>query len=158
MGTIGWLLCVPFGSRHLFGPITFEYGNSAQHRFLRDVVTDTLEIAGGARWTDEKRDLSFRTPFLHEILIGLGALNNNLAEYEEFVASCYAGQTQEAGCNLRASDSTPGSAGVAQDLSGETLSVAPEWTAIYGATWETALGNSGWRGACDSLPATRLSR
>jgi len=39
-------------------------------------ITETVELAGGARYTREKRDFAFRAPFVHEILLALGALSD----------------------------------------------------------------------------------
>ncbi len=39
-------------------------------------ITETVELSGGARYTREKRDFEFRAPFVHEILLALGALSD----------------------------------------------------------------------------------
>jgi len=122
----------------------FTYDNLQVQQF--DAETTTFQIGNAGQATTDGLELDVTWAPVSGLTLR-GALNYNLAEYQEFVASCYAGQTQELGCNLAAPDATPGSAAVAQDLSGENLPAAPEWTALYGLTWETSLGNSGWRGA-----------
>lgn len=61
----------------------------------------------------------------------------NDSEYDEFIASCYVGQTIAMGCNLN-----PNGAGVFQsrDLTGARLSYAPRFTAFLGLYYEFAIG------------------
>ncbi|MEG8222687.1 TonB-dependent receptor [Sphingomonas sp. HH69] len=66
-----------------------------------------------------------------------GSINYNRARYTSFPqAPCYAGQSVGEGCNIV----LPGG-GVRQDLSGQALSVAPEWTGTIGASYDTPMGN-----------------
>ena len=69
-----------------------------------------------------------------------GAINYNKAEYEEFAASCYAGQAIEQGCTQVLNPST--GRFTAQDLEGTELAVAPEWVAMWGASYDLALPRS----------------
>lgn len=39
-------------------------------------ITDTVELSGGARYTEERKRFSFVAPFVHEILLGAGALSD----------------------------------------------------------------------------------
>jgi len=58
-----------------------------------------------------------------------GAVNWNKAEYDEFPdAQCWSGQIQSQGCNV----DTNGDGVMEQDLSGEPMLRAPEWTANFG--------------------------
>jgi len=59
-----------------------------------------------------------------------GSVNYNRARYENFVAPCWAGQTPAQGCTLDANGATT------QSLSGKPTSVAPEWTASVGISYE----------------------
>ncbi|MFS0736726.1 TonB-dependent receptor [Sphingomonas sp. 1P06PA] len=69
-----------------------------------------------------------------------GSLNYNRARYTDFpLAPCYAGQTPATGCNL--AFNAAGNNFTRQNLTGSTLSVAPEWTATLGAGYDTAVGN-----------------
>jgi outer membrane receptor protein involved in Fe transport len=64
-----------------------------------------------------------------------GSVNYNKARYTDFpLAPCYAGQTPAAGCNL--------AGGSRQDLSGQTLSVAPLWTGNLGVNYEMSVGSA----------------
>ncbi|GIX31273.1 MAG: TonB-dependent receptor [Porticoccaceae bacterium] len=78
-----------------------------------------------------------------------GSLAYNNAEYDDFIAPCWAGQTPEQGCNttVPGTNGTPG-----QDISGEHTAMAPEWTASWGLSWDDNLPNGlGWGIAVDGL-------
>ncbi len=63
-----------------------------------------------------------------------GSVNYNRARYTKFPdAPCYAGQTQAEGCNVVVGTFTR------QNLSGQTLSMAPKWTATLGASYDTPI-------------------
>lgn len=64
-----------------------------------------------------------------------GSLYYDKARYQNFLAPCYAGQTPAQGCTLIGSGGSP-----FQDLSGKPTSVAPKWTAVIGASYDTSLG------------------
>lgn len=71
--------------------------------------------------------VEFEATYAPNALPGLnlhGTLNYNSAEYEEFLGPCYIGQTVSAGCVLTGPGGAP-----FQDLSGQSLANAPEWTA-----------------------------
>lgn len=66
-----------------------------------------------------------------------GSINYNRARYTNFPqAPCYAGQTQAEGCNVVVGGFTR------QNLSGTTLSMAPEWTGTLGAGYERPVGGN----------------
>ena len=65
-----------------------------------------------------------------------GSLNYNHARYTDFPeAPCYNGQSQAEGCNIVVGAFTR------QDLTGETLSVAPDWTGTFGVNYETMVSD-----------------
>jgi outer membrane receptor protein involved in Fe transport len=66
-----------------------------------------------------------------------GALNYNEAEYEDFIAPCWAGQSAAQGCNT----TIPGTAAAGQDISGEPTAVSPEWTAALAIDYVTDFDN-----------------
>jgi len=68
-----------------------------------------------------------------------GALNYNDANYTDFLATCYIGQTVAMGCNQ-----VP-EAGVfkGQQLGGQPLINAPRWNASVGFNYESAVNSSG---------------
>lgn len=63
------------------------------------------------------------------------------AEYDDYIAGCYTGQSIAAGCNLQPDDS---GAFTSQDLSGATLVRAPEWSLSLNSRYDFALFG-GWR-------------
>ncbi|NML90652.1 TonB-dependent receptor [Sphingobium sp. TB-6] len=65
-----------------------------------------------------------------------GSLYYDKARYRNFLAPCYAGQTPAQGCTLIGNGGSP-----FQDLSGKPTSVAPKWTGVIGASYDTSLGN-----------------
>lgn len=69
-----------------------------------------------------------------------GSLSFNKAEYDNFIAPCWAGQTAALGCNttVPGTNGTPG-----QDISGEPTAMAPEWAASFGLSYDGILEN-GW--------------
>lgn len=65
-----------------------------------------------------------------------GGINYNRARYTNFPdAPCYAGQSQAEGCNVLVGGA------YRQDLKGQTLSVAPEWTGTLGFSYDVSMGN-----------------
>lgn len=77
-----------------------------------------------------------------------GSINYNRARYTDFPnAPCYSGQTPAQGCNLILGTSgtyrpiVAGETGVRQNLAGQPLSMAPEWTGTFGASYETGLSS-----------------
>jgi len=69
-----------------------------------------------------------------------GSVAYNQAEYDNFIAPCWAGQTMALGCN----SSVPGTNGTpGQDISGEPTAMAPEWSASFGVSYDAFLDN-GW--------------
>lgn len=69
-----------------------------------------------------------------------GSIGYNEAEYDNFIAPCWAGQTVDQGCNttVPGTNGTPG-----QDISGESTAMAPEWSASFGINYDGFL-NNGW--------------
>jgi len=66
------------------------------------------------------------------------AINYNDAKYDSFPEGpCYSGQTQAEGCNVITADGQ-----IRQNLTGERLSVAPEWTGVIGVNYETDISSA----------------
>ena len=76
-----------------------------------------------------------------------GFINYNLAEYEEFLTKCYAGQSIEAGCNQVLSPAT--GRFVSQDIGGTSVPISPEWVATLGVTYEMDVGSTGRKATLD---------
>lgn len=69
-----------------------------------------------------------------------GSINYNRARYSSFPAApCYAGQSAAEGCNITVTDAT--GTFTRQNLSGASLSVAPEWTGSFGVSYDTLVGD-----------------
>ncbi|CAH0354649.1 TonB-dependent receptor [Sphingobium sp. CECT 9361] len=66
-----------------------------------------------------------------------GSINYSRARYTSFPdAPCYAGQSQAEGCNVAVG------AAFRQNLKGQPLSVAPEWTGTIGASYDVSVGSN----------------
>ncbi len=69
-----------------------------------------------------------------------GSLNYTRARYTSFpLAPCYAGQTPAQGCSLAFNSAA--NAFTRQNLGGQPLSVAPDWTGAFGVSYDTSLDN-----------------
>ncbi|MFU8762964.1 MAG: TonB-dependent receptor [Haliea sp.] len=67
-----------------------------------------------------------------------GTLAYNEAEYDDFIAPCWAGQTVAQGCNT----SVPGTNGTpGQDITGQPTAMAPEWSASFGINYDGMMAN-----------------
>jgi iron complex outermembrane recepter protein len=83
-------------------------------------------------------DVTYAPPELEGLTL-FGAVNWNEAEYDEFPdAQCWTGQTLSQGCNV---DLNGDKVGDAQDLAGEPLLRAPEWTANFGFDYAMSVGD-----------------
>ncbi len=67
-----------------------------------------------------------------------GAVAYNDAAYGSFLSECYAGQSVAAGCNIAPDDM---GAFQLQDLGGQTLSNAPEWSGSLAVSYERELSS-----------------
>lgn len=78
-------------------------------------------------------------------------INYNDASFDDFLTSCHAGQSIEAGCNqVPVFDAALGvDRFVSQDVGGETAPGAAEWVSTFGLTYNMDLGDSGWRTVFD---------
>jgi iron complex outermembrane recepter protein len=67
-----------------------------------------------------------------------GTLAYNEAEYDDFIAPCWAGQTAAQGCNtvVPGTNGTPG-----QDITGQPTAMAPEWSASFGINYDGMMAN-----------------
>lgn len=69
-----------------------------------------------------------------------GALGYNHGRYKELITPCYRGQTPAAGCNLV--PNTAGTAFTSQNLDGERMVRAPDWSIQGGAGYRIDVGNA----------------
>ncbi len=90
--------------------------------------------AGAARTQGIETDWEF-APRAVSGLTMRGSLNFDRAQYLNFIAPCYTGETPAQGCTTIAFGA-PG-----QNLSGAPTAMAPRWTAAQGAEYERDLGS-----------------
>ncbi len=106
----------------------------------------TIRNAGGVRTKGIEFDINYRSPI--EGLTLRGAINYNRARYLSYFGPCWRGQSQGQGCNFRAVGGgnarpiLPGETGNNQNLAGQQLVNAPEWSGNAGASYETPLGSA----------------
>lgn len=115
----------------------FRYKYYDMQLAARDAVTlsSTTLNAGAATVKGIEANLQLRVPSINALRLSLqGAYID--ARYDEFIASCYTGQSIAEGCSLR-----PNAAGAftSQDLAGERLVRSPEWTGTVGALYDLAV-------------------
>ncbi|WP_340318332.1 TonB-dependent receptor [Rhizorhabdus argentea] len=105
--------------------------------FIRADGVPNSQIFNGGKMTSKgvEWDFNYITPL--DGLSVRGALGYNHSRYNEFSALCYRGQTISAGCNQVFSPAT--GAFNSQDLKGQQVIRAPDWTINTGATFETAI-------------------
>jgi len=115
-----------------FDDLQLDYFDSAAIVFL------TIN-AGKATSEGAEFDLEF-APHAMPGLTLRGTLAYNKAEYDEFIAPCWDGQTAALGCTAEL-PGYPGKPG--QDISGEATGMAPEWSASAGFNYDGELAN-GW--------------
>lgn len=131
----------------------FKY-NNLQLDFLRsDIFAFTTINAGSATTKGVELEMEF-APRAVDGLNLHAIVNYNRARYGDApLAPCYAGQTRTAGCNLvyvndgsangssRPFNSATDTVGNRQNLKGAPTANAPEWTATFGFSYETAVSN-----------------
>ncbi|MFA7555799.1 MAG: TonB-dependent receptor [Spongiibacteraceae bacterium] len=117
----------------------FEYEDLQVDFFNSPTFAFITLNAGSAKTQGIELDAEF-APMAVPGLSVRGSLSYNDAEYDDFVAPCWAGQTVSQGCNttVPGTNGTPG-----QDLSGKSTAMAPEITASFGVSYSNYLQN-GW--------------
>lgn len=111
-----------------FEDLQIDFFNSPTFAFI-------TENAGKA----ETKGAEVQVTWLPEQVDGLllyASLSYNIAEYKDFVAPCYAGQTPELGCTIFNPGEVP-----KQQLSGANRPLAPRWSGAMRASYETPVGN-----------------
>lgn len=102
---------------------------------VRDLDTLVNLLGSVDEVTSKGVDLEIQALVTDRLSVNMGVAYND-ATYTDFPNGlCYLGQTAEQGCNNGF-----------QDLTGTTLGNAPEWKAILGARYETALGTGSFDG------------
>lgn len=114
----------------------YDYEDLQVDFFNSAVFAFTTLNAGTAQTRGIEVDAEF-APHAIQGLVLRGALNYNDAEYDDFIAPCWSGQTAAQGCDTL----VPGTTAAGQDISGESTSMAPQWTASLALDYETYLEN-----------------
>ncbi len=115
--------------------------------FNAPVFAFTTLNAGKARTRGAELESEYAPGFLPGVTLR-GSVAFNDAEYRDFIAPCWGGQTPAQGCTLivPGTVATPG-----QDISGKRTTVAPEWSLSYGAAYEGEIGGFAWGAALDGV-------
>ncbi|MFV8816098.1 TonB-dependent receptor [Haliea sp. E17] len=122
-----------------FAAYSYEYDDLQVDFFNSPTFAFITLNAGKAKTEGFEFDAEY-APFSWGGLTLRGSLAYNKAEYEDFIAPCWAGQTAALGCNsvVPGTNGTPG-----QDISGESTAMAPEWSASFGLNYDGYFGD-GW--------------
>ncbi len=116
------------------GLYTFGY-KDLQVDFFNSPIFAFQTLTADARTKGVEVELEY-APRAIEGLNLHGSVNYNRARYTNFpLAPCYAGQRPTEGCF------SIGGGSFRQNLDGQQLANAPEWTATLGASYDTVIGN-----------------
>ncbi|MCY4425983.1 MAG: TonB-dependent receptor [Halieaceae bacterium] len=114
---------------------TYDYEDLQLGRWDPETISLSVVNAAVAEITGAEVDFIWVTPV--DGLQARGAITYLDAEFEEYLAPCYTGQTIAAGCN----ENFSGGAFQSQDLSGEPLNLAAEYVVSLGLSHEQELGS-----------------
>lgn len=113
----------------------FKYTNLQIDYFNAQAFAYVTYNAGEARSRGVETEVEF-APNSAPGLILRGSINYNRSRYEKFDAPCFSGQSPAEGCTMLIG-------GVPyQELSGAPTAMAPEWTATFGASYDTDISNT----------------
>jgi outer membrane receptor protein involved in Fe transport len=115
--------------------------------FNAPIFAFTTLNAGKARTRGFEVESEYAADFLPGLTLR-GSVAFNDAEYRDFIAPCWGGQTPAQGCSLivPGTVATPG-----QDISGRPTTVAPEWSMSYGIAYEGEIASLRWGAALDGV-------
>lgn len=116
---------------------SYEYEDLQVSSF--DPETITFKVLNAAEASVEGIEADFIWNTAIDGLSITGSIAYNNAEYDQFLAGCYVGQSINDGCNLTLNPST--GAFLQQDMSGKRLHNAPELGATLGFQYFTTLSN-----------------
>lgn len=119
---------------------TYKYTDAQVYTFNPTLNIQTVLNAASARIKGVEADVTWRPGAVEGLEFHANA-NYNRARYLQFLVGCYVGQTIAEGCNSGAA--LPGGANRLQDLSGEQLVLAPDWTGNVGFVFERPVGSGG---------------
>ena len=116
---------------------SYDYDDLQLSRWDPETISLSVVNAAAAEITGVDLDFVWVTPV--EGLQARGAISYLDAEFTDYRAPCYTGQTPAAGCNL--DFNAAAGAFNSQDVSGEPLVLAAEYVANLGLSYEKALTN-----------------
>jgi outer membrane receptor protein involved in Fe transport len=135
-----------FGGKHTFLDDTLRFNWTLYHTEVDDLQVSAndpvliQQVVAAADATSEgiELDVLWATPLEGLTLSFVGAYTDS--EYDKFIGSCYLGQVQTGtGCfNVGVS---AGQLSGVQDLKGERLPLAPEWSYVVGGEYTIPVGN-----------------
>jgi iron complex outermembrane recepter protein len=111
-----------------FKDLQIDFFNSPTFAFI-------TENAGKAETTGAEAQVTWLPPQVDGLSL-YASLAYNIAEYKDFIAPCFAGQTPAMGCTIFTPGEVP-----KQQLSGTKRPLAPEWSGALRAVYERPLGN-----------------
>ncbi len=147
-GEIGVKSTLLEGQMRLNATVYWYTFNDLQVDFFNaPVFAFTTLNAGKARTRGAELESEYAPDFLPGVTLR-GSVAFNEAEYRDFIAPCWAGQTAGQGCSLivPGTTATPG-----QDISGHPTTVAPEWSSSYGIAYEGEVASLKWGAALDGV-------
>lgn len=114
---------------------SYEYEDLQVDFFNSPVFAFTTLNAGSAETRGIEIDAEYVPAVMPDLTLR-AALNYNDAEYEDFIAPCWSGQTIAEGCStiVPGTVATPG-----QDISGAPTAMAPEWTGTLGIDYSSTM-------------------
>lgn len=116
----------------------YEYSDLQVQFFDPVTISQVASNAGKLTTQGVEADFNYRLPGL-EGLSFRGAAAFNDAKFSDYIGACYPGQTIALGCNLTLANGVFNS----QDYEDRTPPKAPRFAGRLGATFETALTDSG---------------
>lgn len=115
---------------------TYTFKNQQVSAFDAETTSFTIENAARTRTTGVEIDAVYMAT--DELQLRANVAYNR-ARYRDFLGPCFAGQTQEEGCNLLVNPNT--GLPTSQDLSGKHPPISPDWNLSVGFTYDWTLGN-----------------
>lgn len=105
--------------------------------FFNSPVFDFETVSADARTTGAELSLEYAPRDVRGLVLH-SEINYNHARYTNFIGPCYAGQTPAEGCTIQTA-TLP-----FQDLTGDSLGMAPKQTGTVGARYDLLFGSTGW--------------
>ena len=118
---------------------SFNYEDLQVSKFDPTTITLRIENAGEAEVEGVELETIWQPAELEGLQLS-ASVNYNRARYRDLILPCYTGQSIAQGCNVEL-DPVSGRFG-GQDLDGEALNYAPEWSALAGVRYSVSIPNT----------------